>query len=99
MLYMRQEPVVSLTDLRYVSIECPLCRTRVVLDMAEISEHAKKEGVFAPAECPGCRVRYDTAIRPGIDQFQQAYQKLVPIAGISFHGAGEVADRAPGAQT
>lgn len=96
MLYMHQEPVVSLADLRCVSIECPLCRTKVVLDMEEISEHAKKYSMFAPAGCPGCRVDYDTAVRAAVDQFQKAYQTLMPVAGrVSFHSAGELASLAP----
>jgi hypothetical protein len=78
----QKEFVVSLNDLRYVSITCPNCRAIVTLDMKEPSEFSKKYETFAPKECPSCRIDYDTAIRPAIDAFQRSYQSL-----------GEIADR------
>jgi hypothetical protein len=78
----QKEFVISLSDLRYVSITCPNCRTIVTLDMKEPSEFSEKHGAFAPKECPGCRIDYDTAIRPAVDGFQRSYQSL-----------GEIADR------
>jgi hypothetical protein len=81
----QKEFIVSLHDLRYVSITCPNCRTIVTLDMKEPSEFNKKHGAFAPKECPGCRINYDTAIQPAVDGFQRSYQSLAEIADrISF---------------
>jgi hypothetical protein len=82
-----KELAISISDLRYVCIECPACRARVVLDMKERSEFAQKHGIFAPKKCPGCDSLYDTAIQPNIDAFQHAYQTLLPIADrITFRG-------------
>ena len=87
MAALHKQFVVSLADLRYVSISCPRCKTRVVLDMEEPSEFSRKHGNFAPKECPGCRDDYDTAIRPAVDGFQRAYQSVLEIADrITFQG-------------
>ena len=84
---MQKELAVSISDLRYVCIECPSCRTKVVLDMREKSGFAKKHTIFTPKRCLGCETPYDTAIQPNIDGFQRAYQALLPIADrISFGG-------------
>lgn len=79
--------VISLADLRFVSIECPECKTLVTMDMQEPHEFAQKHGAFTPNECPGCSRQYDSAIRPNVDKFQKAYQSLILIADrISFRG-------------
>jgi hypothetical protein len=83
----QNEVIVSLPDIRYVEIHCSHCTTKVTLDMQEPSEFSKKHGVFAPTECPGCRKGYDTAVRPAVDAFQQAYQSLLEIPkSITFRG-------------
>jgi DNA-directed RNA polymerase subunit RPC12/RpoP len=43
-----KELAISISDLRYVCIECPACRTKVILDMREKSEFAQKHSIFAP---------------------------------------------------
>ena len=87
MAAMYKQFVVSLADLRYVSIACPICKTKVVLDMEEPSEFSRKHEVFMPKQCPGCREDYDAAIRLAIDRFQQAYQSVLEIADrITFQG-------------
>lgn len=84
---MHKELVISIADLRYVAIACRSCRTKVILDMKEKSEHAKRHGYFAPLDCPHCKERYDSAIRPGIDAMQHAYQSLLELEGqITFRG-------------
>jgi hypothetical protein len=93
MLLMHKQLVVSLADLRFVSIECPLCKTVVTLDMKEPHELAQKyDNAFCPKDCPGCRKQYDSAIRPNVDSFQKSYQALGEIADrISFRGETESA--------
>lgn len=84
---MYKELAISISDLRYVCIECPACRTKVVLDMKEKCGFAQKYGIFTPKKCPGCDAPYDTAIQPNIHAFHHAYQILLPIADrISFRG-------------
>ncbi len=74
MFAMRKQIVISLADLRFVSVECPECRTVVTMDMQEPHEFAQKHDAFTPKECPGCSRQYDSAIRPNVDKFQKAYQ-------------------------
>ena len=86
---MQRELIVSLADLRYVTITCPQCRTQVTLDMKEPSEFSQKHesGYFAPRHCPGCTALYDTAIVPAVNGFQRLYQSVFAIADrISFKG-------------
>lgn len=88
---MRKQYVISLDDLRHVSIECPRCRARVTLDMKERPELPGKQPMFAPKICPGCHEPYDSAIQPNVDALQRAYQSLAAIADrIRF--VGEAAD-------
>ena len=86
---MQQEWSVSFNDIRYLSIECPDCRTRVVLDMKEISELARRQDdSFAPAECPGCLKKYDSAIRLNVNKLQALYEAMLPVGGqISFRSS------------
>ncbi len=88
---MHKELVFSLADLRYVSIECARCKTKLVLDMKEVSDFSRRHGVFAPKDCPGCHEAYDPAIRPSVDAFRDAYKNLTDIGdSIRFLGNPEV---------
>ncbi len=91
MLAMQKQIVISLMDLRYVSIECPHCKTVVTLDMkGGLGDLGKKHKVFTPEKCPACPADYDTAIKENVDGFCRAYQSLLPIAErISFRGEPE----------
>lgn len=87
---MQKEIVVSLADLRYVSIECPTCHTKVILDMKGKSELWEKHHFFTPKACPGCASGYDTAIPTAVDALRKSYEMLLPIADrISFRGPME----------
>ena len=80
MLTMQKQFVVLLADLRFVSIECPTCKTLVTMDMKEPHEFTKKYDAFTPKDCPACRHQYDSAVRPGVDALQRAYAGLAAIA-------------------
>jgi primosomal protein N' len=93
MLIMQKQFVVSLADLRFVSIECPTCRTLVTMDMKEPHEFTKKYDAFTPKDCPACRQQYDSAVRPGVDALQRAYSALMAIADrVSFRTEAESAE-------
>ena len=84
---MHKQFIVSLSDLRFVRIECPQCRTKVILDMQEKSALAEKHGFFAPKECPGCRSEYDSALRNSVDALQRLYKPLLEASGkVNFVG-------------
>ena len=86
----QNETIVFLSDLRFVEIHCSHCTTKVTLDTKEPSEFSIKHSVFAPKECPGCRKDYDTAVRPAVDNFQQAYRSLLEIPkSITFRGVSD----------
>ena len=85
---MKKQMSVSLADFRYVCIECPRCKTRVILDMKERRQFAKDNNYFTPVDCAGCKTRYDSAIPTNIDRLQQAYEGLA--AGlVTFLGESE----------
>jgi hypothetical protein len=91
MCVMHKETIISLADLRYVSISCPRCRASVTLDMQEESEFAKKSGISSPRECPSCRTPYDSAIPNNVEGMGRAYRSLLAIAErISFRGEPEI---------
>jgi primosomal protein N' len=93
MLTMQKQFVVSLADLRFVSIECPMCRTLVTMDMKEPHEFTAKYDAFTPKDCPACRHQYDSAVRPGVDALQRAYAALISIADrVSFRMDAESAE-------
>jgi hypothetical protein len=86
MVFMHEETVVSLNDLQFVCIECPDCRTRVILDMEQQFVVAGRT-VFSPEVCPGCRKAFDSAIPGNLDTLQRVYS-AIPRAlrsAITFH--------------
>ena len=88
MLVMHKQKIVTLADLRFVCIKCPLCRTEVSMDMQEPSEVAKRS--FTPRKCPGCDAAYDSAIVNGVDALQRLYgQLLLKAEALSFYGETE----------
>ena len=90
MCLMHKETVVSILDFRYVVIDCPQCRTKVILDMKERSALAEKHNFFAPKDCPGCRSEYDSAMRGTIDSLQRMYRSLLQFSDrITFQGESQ----------
>ena len=80
MASMYKELVCSLADIRYVSVSCQHCKTRVLLDLKEPTEFSKMhDNAMLPKECPGCRKGYDTALGVGLDALQKAYVELARI--------------------
>ncbi|MGA2267561.1 MAG: hypothetical protein ABSH44_03725 [Bryobacteraceae bacterium] len=82
---MRRQITITVGELRYISINCPHCRTVMTLDMLEPSEIATKHKCFGPLRCSVCEKDYDSAIRPNVDALWKAYQSLRQIEDrISF---------------
>lgn len=91
MLAMHKEIVIS-QDLRYISIECSHCKTRVVMDMKDDHKLSKEQGSFSPKECPACLAKYDSAIPNNVDYLRRTYVGMLPIAdSITFRGEPEIA--------
>jgi hypothetical protein len=84
--------VISLADMRYVEIHCDKCAATVTLDMEKPFDFSGGKGAFAPKECPGCHKDYDSAIKPAVNDFQQAYQSLLQIPkSVTFRGVSREA--------
>ena len=91
MVAMHRQFVLSLSDLRYISINCKKCSASVTLDMTRESDHQKQYG-FAPMVCPACKQGYDTAIR-NLSGFRHAYQSLLCVADqLTLRSGEEMAD-------
>jgi hypothetical protein len=76
MLSMHKQIVLSLADIHHVSVGCPHCATKVLLDLRKKSEHAEKYGTLLTNQCPGCRKSYDSALGQAVTALQQAYDSL-----------------------
>ena len=88
MAAMHKQLVVSLLDLRYVSVGCSNCGSSITLDMTRESDHQKRFG-FTPVACSVCQRNYDTAVK-NIDHFRSAYDSLLCVADrITLRGDGE----------
>jgi hypothetical protein len=89
---MRKEAVFSIQELRHVSITCPHCGTKVILDMARYEPRASRDYVgFAPRSCPAlsCKKPYDSAI-VALDTLQEVYALLAKLEGVVwFHADAE----------
>lgn len=86
---MQTQSVVSLSDLRKVSIGCRQCSTQILLDLEERLPRNKILGdTKNSAECPGCGTEYDDATRAGLLLLWDAFRALSPVAAlITFRAA------------
>ncbi len=87
MRVMTNEAVISLEDIRCVSVSCLNCKTKVLLDLREKSDHADRYGLTLPGECPVCRKPYDSALNGALTSLQVAYDAVRVIENrLSFRG-------------
>lgn len=74
---MNKQIIVSMKDLRYASILCPHCNTRVTLDFAkEFGGESDRDRFKSPHQCPRCHANYDSAIPTALDAMQRVYSNL-----------------------
>lgn len=84
---MQNDFVISLSDMRYVEIHCSHCPTIVTMDMADKNRSTERKNAFAPLQCPGCAIAYDSKVRPAVDEFKRAYQSLMDLPkSVTFRG-------------
>jgi hypothetical protein len=69
---MRSQFVISVADLRFATIVCARCNTRVTLDLGVVATAA----FDTPQQCPRCAAAFDSAVRPAVNAIQKAYQSL-----------------------
>jgi len=91
MVAMHKQIVVSLSDLRYISVQCPNCDAVLTLDMTKESAHQDKYGVFFPRVCVACQTTYDSALA-NVGDLRRAFQALAAVADrVTFRGELESA--------
>lgn len=74
MLAMHKELLLSLSDIRYISIGCPSCATRVVLDLGEAPAVDRNTGdPILPRACPNCRSPFDSALISAVRTLREAF--------------------------
>ena len=87
---MRDQFVVSFQDLRFVTLFCHHCKTRVTLDLnAEFEPHISGRARFiSPRECPRCNNSFDSAVPGAVDAMQKIYKALAPLKdAVTFTGS------------
>ena len=84
-------------DLRYLTILCAHCNTRVTLDLEmEFDPKSGHKPFTSPAECPRCGSRFDSAVPDAVNAMQRVYRSLAGLGdSVSFTGslAPPAADR------
>ena len=78
MTAMQKQFILTLADLRYISIECRQCSSVLTLDMTRLSEHQEKHGFFLPGVCSACRQPFDTATKT-LSSFRDCYEELLQV--------------------
>lgn len=63
------ELIIDFEELSQLSIPCPKCLTRVVLDLNDPEARI-------PEACPSCAEEYDGGFRTSLHTFRQIYRKL-----------------------
>jgi hypothetical protein len=75
MLVMREQTTISIEDIRYVSIKCRHCNSRVTIDMGKAPDLNFSRPQFAPSNCGICNEPFDSAVQR-LNQFQRDYLAL-----------------------
>ena len=82
---MKTQLLVSMHDLRYATISCPHCFTRVILDF-ESEFQPPRSPFVCPTECPRCNSHFDSAVPKAVESMQSAYKALARVeeAALTF---------------
>ena len=74
---MREQTIVSIQDLRFATLYCRDCNTRVTLDLdAEFKPESDRPPFEAPKECPRCANRFDSAVPEAINNIRKGWKAL-----------------------
>jgi len=58
--------LLDFTELRWLVISCPDCRTEVAIDASETK-------TAVPSQCPSCHKTYDISLRQDLDTYRHLY--------------------------
>jgi DNA-directed RNA polymerase subunit RPC12/RpoP len=96
---MHEQTVVSIKDLRFATLRCPHCRTRVTLDLALSLGYQGRSASLAPDQCPRCGSALHSNVAPGLEHLQKAYALLAKLGNsVTFTANDEMSEdgTAPG---
>jgi hypothetical protein len=90
----RNQLLVSVEDLRFATLRCRHCNTRVALDLdAEFEPRAGRAAFQCPTECPRCGNPFDSAIPAAVNSMQRVYKALAKLGdAVTFTGEPHSAD-------
>ena len=95
MTAVHEQVVVSVQDLRFATLCCRHCNTRVTLDF-DTEFEAPRAPFRAVRECPRCGNPYDSAVPPSIEALQRLYKALAGLgSAVTFNGAARNAEATP----
>jgi hypothetical protein len=80
MISMLKELIVSIADLRYASVTCAHCKTKVTVDLSYLPQPQPgkiPEEILPLSQCPTCRAMFDSRIPENIGNLRKTYQNLV----------------------
>jgi hypothetical protein len=88
---MYQQSVVSIKDLRFATLACPRCNTRVTVDLnAEFEPESRRRPFVAPRACPRCDTPFDSAVPEAVDSLQEVYKALAKLgSAVTFTANGD----------
>lgn len=78
---MRDQFVVSVEDLRFLTLFCRDCHTKVTLDLEMEFDPAgpHKKTFDSPKSCPRCANSFDSAIPEAVNSMQRVYRALAQL--------------------
>lgn len=76
MLAMLNEFVVQLSDLKFATITCSTCKTKITIDLcyAKWGDDPLSVNPACPARCPICSSNFDTTLVGSMNLFRDAYK-------------------------
>jgi hypothetical protein len=77
---MHDDVIVSVSDLRFVTLACRHCNTRVTLDL-EAEFEPPRAPFRSPRECPRCGNPFDSAVPGAAELMQRVYKAVAGLGG------------------
>ena len=87
MTAVNEQVVISVKDLRFATVVCRHCNTRVTLDLETELQSDRHKPFSVPKECPRCHSPFDSVLPGAVVELQQIYKALVGLKdAVTFTG-------------
>jgi hypothetical protein len=73
-----EQTVLSVKDLRFVTLLCKHCNTRLTIDLEAEFEPPRSRFPIA-SDCPRCGYAFDSVVPAAVQMLQKSYQALVSL--------------------